>query len=253
MRPMDDVRVGRLLRTVRQHLELRQIDVARKAGVSQKVVSDLELGRLEAVGLPKLRRVAAVLGVSVHVDARWRGGEADRLIDRAHAALVEQTIAVLRTADWSVAPEFTFNHFGDRGSVDVLAFHAGARTLLIVEVKATLTDIQSMLGSLSRKVRVVPGLAESELGWDAAAVGHLLVVAGTKRNRAVVAGHRSTFDAAFPARSRSCRSWVARPRGSLAGLWFVSNSALATGKSSPRARVRRAKRDEVRLQSSHHC
>jgi transcriptional regulator with XRE-family HTH domain len=250
---MDDLRVGRLLRAVRQQLELRQIDVARKAGVSQKVVSQLELGRLETVGLAKLRRVAAVLGVSVFVDARWRGGESDRLLDRAHAAIVDEMIARLRRAGWAVEPEFTFNHYGDRGSVDVLAFHAPSRSLLVVEVKATLTDIQALLSALSKKMRVVPALAQEALGWDVGSVGRLLVVAESKANRAVVARHRATFEAALPERSRACQTWISRPRGRLAGIWFVANSAVATGTARPRARVRRRKRERVGFQGSQHC
>jgi transcriptional regulator with XRE-family HTH domain len=150
---------------VRQHLDLRQVDVGNRAGVSQKVVSDLELGRLEAVGLARTRRVAAVLDVSIGIDAWWRGGQADRLLDRAHAGLVDYVVGVLGASGWQVVPEFTFNHYGDRGSVDILAWHPGECILLIVEVKATLTDLQDMLGSLSKKVRVVPKIAAGELGW----------------------------------------------------------------------------------------
>ncbi|HEX5014293.1 MAG TPA: helix-turn-helix domain-containing protein [Candidatus Limnocylindrales bacterium] len=48
---MDDRQIGRVLRAVRIRLNLRQSDVASGAGVSQSIVSDLELGRIELVGL----------------------------------------------------------------------------------------------------------------------------------------------------------------------------------------------------------
>lgn len=235
---MDELRVGRLLRAVRQHRNLRQVDLARAAGMSQGTVSSLERGRIESVGLAKLRRVAAVLEVSISIDARWRGGQADRLMDRAHAALVDHTIRSLTAAGWEIVPEFTFNHYGDRGSVDILAWHAGERILLIVEIKATMTDLQDLLGSMSRKMRVVPAKAASQLGWQPRHVARLLVVAGTKANRTVVRRHMATFGAAFPARSREARSWLNRPTGAFSGLWFVSTSSLAAVRRTARARVR---------------
>ncbi len=236
---MDDRRIGRLLRAVRQRCQLRQSDVAGRVGVSQSVVSKLERGRLEAVGLDTLRRVAVELDVSISITASWRGGQGDRLLDRAHAVIVDRVIETLQGLGWDVTPEFSFNHFGDRGSVDILAWHAGERILLIIEVKATITDIQDLLGSLSRKLRVVPDLARTQLGWDADHVARIVVVTGTTANRSVVQRHSRIFEASFPAGSREVRSWLRRPLGPLAGLWFVSTSSLGSGKSVPRSRIRR--------------
>ena len=108
-----------------------------------------------------IRRVAAALDVSISLDAWWRGGEADRLVDRAHASLVEAVAVYLRAWGWEVIPEFTFNVYGDRGSVDILAWHQGERILLLVEVKSLLTDLQETLATLSKKTRVVPGFVKS--------------------------------------------------------------------------------------------
>ena len=60
--------------------------------------------------------------------------------------------------------EYTFNHYGERGSVDVVAYHAGHRALLIVEVKTRLTDLQAFLASFGRKLRVVPALVRDDRG-----------------------------------------------------------------------------------------
>jgi transcriptional regulator with XRE-family HTH domain len=236
---MDDRRIGRLMRAVRQRRELRQSDLAARCGVSQTVISKLERGRLESIGLATLRRVAAELDVAVVMSATWGGGQGDRLLDRAHAAMVDRVINVLAGLGWETTAEFTFNHFGDRGSVDVLAWHPGERVLLIIEVKASLTDMQAMLMSMSRKLRVVPEAARQDLGWDAHHVGRLIVVAGTSANRAVVARHRATFDASFPARTRAVVSWLQRPGGPLAGVWFLATSSLGTGTAVARARIRR--------------
>jgi transcriptional regulator with XRE-family HTH domain len=236
---MDDRRVGLVVRAARQRRELRQADLAKKANVSQGFISNIEGGRLASVSLNTLRRVASEIDVIVTLTAQWRGGQGDRLIDRAHASLVDFVIATLREARWEVLPEFTFNHYGDRGSVDVLAWHPGERILLIIEVKATLKDLQDLLASLSKTLRVVPAAARTELGWNANHVARIVVVAATHLNRAVVTKHGATFNSSFPARSRRVKAWLVRPSGPIAGVWFVPSSAVPTGTPLVRARVRR--------------
>jgi hypothetical protein len=231
---MDDIRAGRLITAVRVHLTLRQIDVSTMAGVHQKVVSLIETGRLAEVSVKRFRKVCTALGIESGVDLRWRGGLGDRLIDTGHAAIVEAVIAVLHDAGWATLPEHSFNVYGDRGSVDVLAWHAATRTLLIVEVKTRLTDLQATLHALSRKVRVVPGDAADRLGWKRRALGTLVVVAATHGNRSIVDAHRATFDAVLPARTVAIKRWLRAPVGDLSGVWFVpvtrgSRAAKAVG------------------------
>lgn len=244
---MDDQRIGRLFRAVRQRRDLRQWDVASRARVAQKTVSEVELGRLESVGLAKIRRIAAVLDVMVSLQANWSGGQGDRLLDRAHAHLVNVIAGILERSGWTLHLEFTFNHFGDRGSVDILAWHAATRILLIVEVKATLTDLQDLLAALSRKVRVVPAIARQTFGWEPLHVAQLLFVGDTKANRAVVSRHAAIFDAAFPMRSRETRTWVSRPGGAISALWFAS-SRSDPSRPVARQRVRRRRVDGRGLQ-----
>lgn len=239
---MDDQRIGRVVRAVRQRLELRQSDLAGRVGVSQTAISKLERGRLESVGLETLRRVAVELDISITINANWRGGQGDRLLDRAHAAIVDHVVDALVGLGWEVVPEFSFNHFGDRGSVDVLAWHPGQRILLIVEVKATLTDLQDLLAALSRKVRVVPAIAAQTFGWEPLHVAQLLFVGDTKGNRAVVSRHAAIFDAAFPMRSREARTWVSRPAGAVNALWFTSSRSDPSAPVA-RQRVRRRRVD----------
>ncbi len=226
---MTDERIGQFLATVRRHLGLRQADVARLADVDQKVVSLLERGHLDRVSVQKFRRVCRVLGIDAKIELRWRGGLVDRLIDRDHAAIGELVVAELSSLDWQTLPEFTFNVFGERGSVDILAWHAGLRALLIVEVKTQLTDLQRLLMSMSRKLRLVPGVAAKERGWDRAVLGHLVVVADTHANRSTVASHSSMFDASFPSRTAETRRWLRSPSTDLAGLWFVPRPPNASG------------------------
>lgn len=141
--------------------------------MSQSTVSRAERGRLDLVSIEQLDAVARVLRVSLYLEARWLDGDADRLVDRDHAALVELVVAMLRRLRWDVVLEYGFNHFGDRGSVDVLGWHGPTGALLIVEVKSRVTDLQATLSAFERKVRIVPGavakgpwLAASDPGSD---------------------------------------------------------------------------------------
>jgi len=217
-----DDRAGRLIAAVRVHLGMRQIDLANAAGVDQKVVSLLERGELVRVSVVRFRRVCAALKIEPTTELRWRGGLADRLVDRGHARIVEAVVAELRRLGWEVLPEYTFNVFGERGSVDVLAWHPVHRALLIVEVKTRLMNMQAILGSMSKKVRLVPAEIARTRGWQRLALGHVVVMLDSRANRTTVATHRATFDATFPRHTAAVRAWLRSPTADLAGLWFLA-------------------------------
>jgi DNA-binding Xre family transcriptional regulator len=235
---MSDVRVGRIINAVRLQRRLRQWDLADLAGVDRSVLSDLEHGRLESVSLRTARKLCAPLEIDLVVEARWRGGAVDRLVDRGHAQLVERTARELQACGWIVEAELTFNVYGDRGSVDLVGWHPEHRSLCLVEVKTALTDLQAMLMSMSKKVRVVPGELEDQRGWRRRALGRVLVVLGSTANRAIVEHHPALFESSFPARTGDVRAWLRRPVGELAGVWFVSPVVVRHGTPVACRRVR---------------
>jgi len=237
---MDGSRVGRLTRAVRIQRGLRQADVGRLSGVSQRSVARVEQGDLGSVSLETVERVAAVLGITLRLDARWQGGDGDRLVDREHAAVVDLVVSELRRVGWEVEIEYTFNHFGERGSVDVVGWHGLSGSLVIVEVKSRLTDLQDLLASLGRKIRIVPDRLAEDRGWESVRVGRVIALPGSTANRGVVDRHRAIFDASFPGRASGVRRWLRAPDGSgLAAVWFVSPSRVATRTRPRRVRARR--------------
>ena len=239
---MDDLRIGAWIRAERKRRGLRQSDVAVLAKVGDETVGRIEHGRLDLVTVARVRAVAAVVEVHLQFAARsLRGASLDRQIDWRHAALVDAVVAELRRLGWDAIPEWSFNHFGDRGSVDVLAWHPRSEALLNVEVKSEIRDIQATLHALDVKRRVVPALALAELGWKAACVAVVLVVAELATERRRVAKHRATFDAALPARTVDVRRWLQRPADSIRAIWFLSIPAPVGLKQSlgSRERVRR--------------
>ena len=130
-----------------------------RAGVSRQVVSRVERGDVAGMTLGSIDSIASALGASVHVQLRWQGEQLDRLIDAAHAAIQQSVAESLTALAWIVRVEVSFNHYGDRGRVDILAFHRLLRILLVVEIKSGLGDIQETIGRLDVKARLGPTIA----------------------------------------------------------------------------------------------
>src|SRR5687767_856129 len=141
--PMDWVKVGRSVRALRKRRGWRQRDLASAARVSQSVIARIELGRGDRIAPWILEHVVQALGARVLVRLAWNGESLDRLLDAEHAGLVERMATMFRAAGWEVAAEVTFWLRGERGSVDLLAWHAATSVLVVVEVKSVVADVQA--------------------------------------------------------------------------------------------------------------
>lgn len=245
---MDRVKIGNTFRAIRVELRLRQIDVAARAGVSQQTVSNIECGRFGGVSIDAYCRVAEVLDADVPLAPRWRGPKLDRLLDRRHALLQDRVAALLLSAGWVVRAEFSFNVFGDRGSVDVLAWLPASRALLIVEIKTEITGLEETLRVLDMKRRVAPTLAARELGWHSGSVATVLVMPDASTHRVLIGRHAALVSASLPARTVAVRSWMAAPAGELRGIWFLRNTSQGGAKWRVLAsrRVRSSRPGQIR-------
>lgn len=208
--------IGRKVRVLRIRLGWRQEDLGERARVSRGTVSRIESGTLDPVTFRALREVSNALGARLLVDIQWRSAELDRLLDAHHAALQEWLAASLRRHRWDVRVEVSFNHFGDRGRYDVLAFHTAARTLLVVEIKTSVGDIQELLGRLDVKVRVALRVAR-DLGWRPRGVVPLLLLTDSSTARRHVRNHATLFDR-FATRGPAAAAWLKRPVEAPAGV-----------------------------------
>jgi hypothetical protein len=131
------------------------------------------------------------------------------LTDERHARLQDWLVGWLASQGWLVAAEVSFNHYGDRGRIDVLAYHPAVRVVLVAEIKTRIDDVQDLIGRLDVKVRVAPGLAQAR-GWEGAHRVPAIVVAEGRTVRRRIASHASLF-ASFPLRGRRAMSWLRRP------------------------------------------
>lgn len=209
--------VGRRYRVLRRHRRLRQEDLAALSGVSRQVVQRIESGRWDGIGVAKIHRVATALGAHLFVGLTWNGEQLDRLVDAAHAELQNAMAALLRAAGWVVAVEVSFNHYGDRGRYDLIAYHPATRIVLVVEIKTGIGDVQATLGILDMKVRLALEIAR-EQGWDRPSVAiPALVIADERQQHRIVRKHAALFER-FAVRARSARAWLRRPIDGVSGL-----------------------------------
>lgn len=140
-----DRRIGLAIRRLRRRRGWRQRDLAVAAGLSQQLVSLVERGHLDRVTLRSVRAIAAAADAYMVSELRWRGGGLDRLLDEDHAGLVGVIVAELRGLGWRVEVEVSFSHFGERGSIDILALHPMTGALLVIEIKTQLASIEELL------------------------------------------------------------------------------------------------------------
>jgi hypothetical protein len=162
---------------------------------------------------------------------RWRGGDLDRILDERHARLGAQFVRRLEELGWTVHPEVTFSIYGERGSIDLLAWHSETRTLLVVELKSELTSIEETLRRLDVKIRLAARIAAQRFGWRARDVARILVLPDDRTSRRRVEAHRGLLERAFPSPPSEVRRWLRRPSRSIAGVLFVSDSDHKRGRT----------------------
>jgi transcriptional regulator with XRE-family HTH domain len=240
---VDDVRLGARFRALRHRLGWRQADAGERAGLSQDVISLVEIGRIDEVSIRALRRHAIALGGELRLELWFRGGELERLLDEGHAALVGVVAARLEALGWETRPEVSYAVFAERGSIDIVAWHAASATLLVIEVKTRLASIEETLRRHDAKVRLAAQVVAIRFGWRPVRVARLLVLPDETTARRQVRRHEAVLRSAYPLRGTALRSWLRAPSGSIAGLAFLPPTSDGRAASSPVSRRRiRARR-----------
>ena len=149
------------------------------------------------------------------------------MLDTRHASLVDRLVAMLTSSQWQVATEVSFNIRGERGSIDILAFHPATGSLLVIEVKSVVPDMQAMLVAIDRKGRLARDIAR-ERGWLVTSVTRLLVLPDDRTARRRVEDHTATFRTALPARTVAVKRWIRNPKGTSHGVLFLPDAPQAS-------------------------
>lgn len=213
--------MGGAFRAIRLRKRWRQRDLAAKAKVSLTLIVRIEHGRLDAVPLGVIRRVAHALDARVDTIVRWQGGDLGRLINARHAAMHEGMARWFASLEgWEADPEVSFSIYGERGVIDILAWHGANRALLVTELKTELVDINDLIGTMDRKRRLAAEIAEAR-GWRPASISAWVVLADGRTNRRALSTHASVLRAKFPDDGRAVRGWLRSPDRAIQALSFL--------------------------------
>lgn len=202
--------MARLLRGLRRRKRWTQRALGGRLGISQSELSRRERHDLGTCTIDELDAWASALGARLTIELRIDGERP--LTDERHARLQDWLVGWLRQNGWVAEAEVSFNHYGDRGRIDVLAYHPIGRVVLVIEVKSRIDDVQDLIGRLDIKTRIAEMLARSR-GWDATRRIPVFIVAEGRTARRRIAAHSSIF-AAYPLRGRQAMAWLRRPNGS---------------------------------------
>lgn len=220
---MNDIRLGNALRVLRIRKHLRQSDVARRAGVSRQLVGRVEAGSASRYPMGTVRSIANALGARLDTYLRYQGAELDRIVNAAHGDLHREVGGFIDELDgWVWLPEVTFSHFGERGIIDILAWHPETRSLLIVELKTELVDPQGLVAVMHRRARLGRTVAADQ-GWDPLTISSWVVVRKSRAERRRLHQHERMLRRAFPLDGRTMRKWLRHPDGAVSALSFWSN------------------------------
>ena len=215
-----------------------QVALSARAGVSRRAVSGLERGQASSLTLGTLESIVHALGGRLDVRILWNGPELDRMLDEGHAKVAADVKRRLERWGWLVRVEVSFSRYGERGRVDLLAFHPALQILLVIEVKTELVDVQGLLGTLDQKTRLAPYVAE-RFGWRARHVVPAIVFLEHSATRKRLAMIDTLFDR-FTLRGRPAVSWLRQPTLPLPpGLLWMT--AATVRREAPRERVRQSR------------
>lgn len=165
--------------------------MAAAAGISQSCWSDLERGKGASMSLRVWVRAAGALDTEMR--AYLEGSSATgQPRDAVHLRHQELVASIAAGGGWSIRPE---QHVAGGGVADILLTRDG-RTALI-EVWNWLADVGDAFRSWDRKLE--------RLRTADPAVSGCWAIRATRRNRQLVADHRTLFGARFPG---SAAAWI---------------------------------------------
>ncbi len=188
-----------------------QAEFARRAGTSQSTVSRLERGLLDRVDLATIGRVIDAMGsrLDLRVEAPFLA-DRRRQQDPAHAKCVAYVVRRLMAAGWVAKREVEIGHARSHGWIDVLAYRATDRALLVVEMKTEIED----LGRIERARTWYEREAETaarRLGWAVRSVGGAIVVLDTEATEMRLRLNRDALVQTFPVRPDEVRRFIEFP------------------------------------------
>jgi len=206
MTPPYSETVGAALLASRKERGWSQARLAAESGVPQTVISSIERATHANPPLETVKRLCTALDAELVVEVRPTRvvGKSDQR-DPAHAACVAGTRRILERAGWTTASEVEIVTGRARGFIDLIAFDAATRRLLVIEVKTEIRDVGGLERQVGWYLREAWATAR-RLDWKPRSVSGVVVCLATAAVDAVALANREELAAAFPIRGRAVRA-----------------------------------------------
>ena len=181
---MDDQRAGQVLRCIRHRKGWRQQDLARSCGRlghdgrPDRAWRDL----VRPAGQAPTLAEASALGSTRSFGGRApiSGACSTRATPRMHESMAD----ISRRADgWVFEPEVSFSIYGERGVIDILAWHPEPADALDHRAQDRDRRSQRPARNDGSTCDVSPARSRARYGWKPLAVAHWVVVADSRTNR----------------------------------------------------------------------
>jgi hypothetical protein len=91
----------------------------------------------------------------------------------------------------------SFSIYGERGVIDLVAWHREREALCVIELKTAIADVNELVGIVDRKRRLAARIV-ADFGWRPARVSVWVIVAEGRTNRRRIQSHGAMLRAAFP-------------------------------------------------------
>ena len=191
---------GAVIRTARKARGWTQEELGRRAELPQSVVAAVESGA--GARVESLERICRALDGQLVLDARLPfSGNPVRQVDVAHARCVGSVRRLLEVAGHVCVTEQEIVEGPWRGWIDLVAYDAVRRRIVISEIKTELRDAGALERQVERYVRSCLGVAR-ERGWVVEEIVVVVVVLATAANDAFLIANRHVMKGAFPVRGR---------------------------------------------------
>jgi DNA-binding XRE family transcriptional regulator len=155
---------ARLCRETRVMLDITQDELATVVGVSRSYIAGIEAGKVNP-SLDVVMRIGVSLGVDLELVGHRPVVVDPRSTSVVHSRCSGYVGRRLGSGGWLVAREVEIVHARSHGWIDLLAFHPGTRTLVIVEIKTRLDDLGAIERQLAWYERSAPAVAVARFGW----------------------------------------------------------------------------------------
>ncbi len=200
--------VGRQVAEVRRAIRWTQADLGRVVGVTQSVISDIELGRQADLSLRRAEALLDAMGARLRISIDPpRVAEALQR-DLVHVHCSAFVARRMRAAGWDTRAEVEVGGDRSRGWIDLLAYQETRRSLLVIEIKTEIRDVGDLERALSWYEREAWAAGRRQ-GWQPRRVGSAVLLLATAENDRLAHSLRSVLADRFPCRAAALTELLA--------------------------------------------